>query len=100
MNYLIGIDVGTSSTKAILIDENGKVMLTESEKYPMYQPHNGWAEQKPEDWKKAAFTVIKRLVKNSKLKSSDIKAIGLTGQMHGLVMLDENGSVLMPSIIW
>ncbi|MBE5969443.1 MAG: xylulokinase [Lachnospiraceae bacterium] len=100
MNYLIGIDVGTSSTKAILIDENGKVMLTESEKYPMYQPHNGWAEQKPEDWKKAAFTVIKRLVKNSKLKSSDIKAIGLTGQMHGLVMLDEKGSVLMPSIIW
>ena len=50
MNYLIGIDVGTSATKTVLFDENGVVTASSSCEYPLYQPHNGWAEQKPEDW--------------------------------------------------
>ena len=65
MNYLIGIDLGTSATKTVLFDENGTVIASASKEYPMYQPQNGWAEQKPEDWKEAALETIARVVKES-----------------------------------
>ena len=100
MNYLIGIDLGTSATKTVLFDENGTVIASASREYPMYQPQNGWAEQKPEDWRKAALETITRVVKESGVDKDEIKGIGISGQMHGLVMLDENNEVIRPSIIW
>lgn len=100
MNYLIGIDVGTSATKTVLFDEKGSVIAFESKEYPLYQPKNGWAEQNPEDWKDATLETLKKVIRISGVKAERIKGIGLSGQMHGLVMLDKNGEVIRPSIIW
>lgn len=100
MKYLIGIDVGTSATKTILFDENGTVVCSASAEYPLYQPQNGWAEQNPKDWKNAVLKTLRQTVDGSGVSGEDIKGIGISGQMHGLVMLDEVGEVLRPSIIW
>lgn len=100
MNYVIGIDLGTSATKTVLFDENGTAVSSASREYPLYQPHNGWAEQKPEDWRDAAIETIARVVKESGVDPEAIKGLGISGQMHGLVMLDEQGEVIRPSIIW
>lgn len=100
MNYLIGIDVGTSATKTVLFDEKGQVVVSASREYPLYQPSNGWAEQKPEDWREAVLETISQVVKESGVSKEEIKGIGLSGQMHGLVMLDEKNEVIRPSIIW
>lgn len=100
MNYLIGIDLGTSSTKTVLFDETGAVIASAGKDYPLYTPQNGWAEQKPEDWRDAALETIATVVKESGVDKEDIKGLGISGQMHGLVMLDEAGEVIRPSIIW
>lgn len=100
MNYLIGIDVGTSATKTVLFDEKGNIVASASEEYPLYQPENGWAEQKPEDWAKAVLDTLATVLKDSGIQGEAVKGIGLSGQMHGLVMLDEAGAVIRPSIIW
>lgn len=100
MNYLIGIDLGTSATKTVLFDEVGNVIASASREYPLYQPQNGWAEQKPEDWYEASISTLKEVITKSGVDSADIKGIGLSGQMHGLVMLDEANKVIRPSIIW
>ena len=100
MNYLIGIDIGTSATKTVLFDEEGGIVASASQEYPLYQPQNGWAEQRPEDWREAALNTIRRVVKESGVPAGDVKGVGLSGQMHGLVMLDEKGEVIRPSIIW
>lgn len=100
MNYVIGVDLGTSATKTILVDENGAIRSSASEAYPMYQPDNGWAEQDPRDWENAALHTIRKVVEEAAVKPEEIKGIGLSGQMHGLVMLDENGALLRNSIIW
>lgn len=100
MNYLIGVDIGTSGTKTILFDENLNIIASAHREYPMFQPQNGWAEQQPEDWKKASLDTLKEVIKTSNINSEEIKGIGLSGQMHGLVMLDELGNVIRPSIIW
>ena len=100
MNYLIGIDLGTSSTKTVLFDEEGTVIASAGKDYPLYTPNNGWAEQKPEDWRDAALETIAKVVKDSGVAADDIKGLGISGQMHGLVMLDEAGEVIRPSIIW
>ena len=100
MNYLIGVDVGTSATKTVLFDENGTVVASASREYPLYQPENGWAEQKPEDWRDAVLATLKAVAEQSGVPAEEIKGIGISGQMHGLVMLDEEGEVIRPSIIW
>ena len=100
MKYLLGIDLGTSGTRSVLFDENGQVLAAKSAEYPLYQPHNGWAEQDPEDWWQAAIATISYVVGQSKVDPRKISALGISGQMHGLVMLDEDGKVLRPSIIW
>ncbi|MCI8464371.1 MAG: xylulokinase [Lachnospiraceae bacterium] len=100
MNYLIGIDLGTSATKTVLFDENGNVIASASKEYPLYQPQNGWAEQNPEDWREAALETITRVVKESGVDREAIRGLGISGQMHGLVMLDEDNEVIRPSIIW
>ena len=100
MNYLIGVDVGTSATKTVLFDEDGAVAASASREYPLYQPENGWAEQRPEDWRDAVLATLKAVTEQSGVPAEDIKGIGISGQMHGLVMLDGEGEVIRPSIIW
>lgn len=100
MNYLIGIDVGTSATKTVLFDEAGTVIASASQEYPLYQPKNGWAEQRPEDWRDAVLSTLQTVVSRAAVERESIRGIGISGQMHGLVMLDEAGEVIRPSIIW
>jgi len=100
MKYLIGIDVGTSGTKTALFAEDGALMASHTAEYPLYQPKNGYAEQEPIDWWNATCEGLKKVVEKSGIDKNDIAGIGLSGQMHGLVMLDENGEVLRKSIIW
>lgn len=97
---LIGIDIGTSGTKTALYDEYGQRLAVHTAEYPLYQPQNGWAEQDPEDWWQATVKGIRSVLAESDCDRSDIVGIGLSGQMHGLVMLDEDGRVLRRSIIW
>ena len=98
MKYLIGVDLGTSGTKTVLFDTEGRVIASKTIEYPMYQPQNGWAEQDPIDWYNAAVETIKYV--SSQVNPKDIAGLGISGQMHGLVILDENGDVIRPSIIW
>ena len=98
MQYLIGIDVGTSGTKTVLFNTSGAPLASKTVEYPMAQPRNGWAEQSPDDWWHAVIKGLRSVL--SDYDPSDVISIGLSGQMHGLVMLDKNGAVLRPSIIW
>ncbi len=100
MSYLLGIDIGTSGTKAVLFDGRGKTLESALYEYPMYQPKVGWAEQDPEDWWKAVCYTVKEVIGKSGLNASEIKGVGLSGQMHGAVLLDANDNVLRKSIIW
>ncbi|MGH4049972.1 MAG: xylulokinase [Clostridium sp.] len=100
MNYLIGIDIGTSGTKTVLFDTEGNTISSALKEYPMQQPHIGWAEQNPEDWWDATYNTIKEVITKSGVDPKQIKGIGLAGQMHGLVLLDKDNKVLRPSIIW
>lgn len=100
MTYLIGIDIGTSGTKTVLFDIEGNTVSSALKEYPMYQPNIGWAEQNPEDWWDATYNTIKEVILKSGIDSKNIKGIGLSGQMHGLVLLDKDNKVLRPSIIW
>ncbi|MDR1663418.1 MAG: xylulokinase [Clostridiales bacterium] len=100
MGFLLGIDIGTSGTKAVLYDESGVPRAKKTVEYPLSQPQNGWAEQNPDDWWRAAVEGIKFVLETSGVPSAGVAGIGLSGQMHGLVMLDKDGKVLRPSIIW
>lgn len=98
---LLGLDIGTGGTRAVLIDESGQVVASAaSEHAPFRSPHPGWAEQDPEDWWRAAQIAIRDVLTSSGAAPSAIGAVGLTGQMHGAVMLDTGGKVLRPSLIW
>ena len=100
MRYVLGVDIGTSGTKTVLFNELGEAIASATVEYPMYQPQNGYAEQDPEDWYNATVSTIKTVVEKSSVNNSEIIGIGLSGQMHGLVMLDENNEVIRKSIIW
>lgn len=100
MDYFIGIDIGTSGTKTVLFDRCGQALASALSEYPMYQPHYGWAEQDPGDWWRAVCKTLKHVMHTSGTEPSSIRGVGLSGQMHGLVMLDKNDNVLRPSIIW
>lgn len=102
MNYLLGIDVGTSGTKALLIDvsKGGEVVGSTTKTYPLYTPKPQWAEQEPEDWWQATVAAIAELLDVSGVDPKDVKGMGLSGQMHGAVFLDENNQVLRPAILW
>ena len=92
MRYLIGIDIGTSATKTVLFNEKCEVVASASQEYPLYQPQNGWAEQEPTDWANAVEATIKKIMIESGVAKEDVKGIGLSGQMHGLVMLDKDNA--------
>lgn len=100
MKYLLGIDIGTSGTKTVLFDRGGNPISSSTAEYPLYQPEIGWAEQDPQDWWKAVCITINQVIKDSNINPESISGIGLSGQMHGLVMLDGDGNVLRKSIIW
>lgn len=100
MKYLLGIDIGTSGTKTVLFDTKGNSIANFTVEYPLYQPKIGWAEQDPEDWWNAVCESSNAVIDKSGVNPSDISGIGLSGQMHGLVLLDENNRVLRKSIIW
>ena len=100
MSYVIGVDCGTSGTKTVLFDEAGAVIASATIEYPMYQPKNGYAEQEPADWANAMKDTIKAVMAKSGVDRHDVKGIGISGQMHGLVMLDRGNNVLRRSIIW
>ena len=100
MRYVIGIDLGTSGTKTVLFDEKGRALASALKEYPMAQPHNGWAEQSPEDWWNAACETLNSVLQKSGVPAGEVAAVGISGQMHGLVMLDEQGKVLRPAILW
>ena len=97
-SHLIGIDVGTSSTKAVLIDASGEVVETIVPEYEFQTPRPSWAESNPADWWDAAVTAIRALL--TKVDPASIVGVGLTGQMHGMVALDGKGDVLRPCIMW
>ena len=98
MAYLLGIDIGTSGTKAIAIDEGGRLAATATAEYELSTPKPLWAEQNPADWWQATCACCRAVV--AQIGADNIAGIGLTGQMHGLVMLDENGQVLRPAMLW
>ncbi|MGN9162380.1 xylulokinase [Clostridium sulfidigenes] len=100
MKYLLGIDIGTSGTKTVLFDRGGNPISSSTAEYPLYQPEIGWAEQDPQDWWNAVCITINQVIKDSNINPESISGIGLSGQMHGLVMLDGDGNVLRKSIIW
>lgn len=96
--YYIGIDVGTSSVKALLVDQLGNVIKSATPEYPFLTPKPLWAEAEPADWWEATKIAIKDVANG--VNSSEISGIGLTGQMHGMVALDKAGKVLRPCIMW
>ena len=96
--YYIGIDLGTSALKLLLVDEDGQIRNTVSKEYPLEFPQSGWSQQKPEDWKNAVMEGIPELLRG--FDGSQVAGIGAGGQMHGLVVLDENDQVIRPAILW
>jgi len=97
---LLGIDIGTTGSKAVLIEPNGKVIAHATTEYPIIVPKPNWAEQNPEDWWKATIKSIRGVILKSGIKSDSITGIGLTGQMHGLVLLNNKEEILRPCILW
>ncbi len=100
MDFL-GIDVGTGGSRAVLIDSSGAIVASATiEHAPFASPEIGWAEQNPEDWRRASIEAIRQVLANENVNAEDIAAVGLSGQMHGAVFLDKFDKVLRPSIIW
>lgn len=100
MKYLMGIDISTTGAKALLANEQGKVIATKSNEIPLSTPKPLWSEQDPADWWNGIVKSIQELLQDTGIDSHDIAAIGLTGQMHGLTMLDAKGDVIRPAILW
>ena len=94
----IGVDLGTSAVKLLLMDDAGKILNMVSREYPIAYPHPGWAEQNPEDWLRETMSGIRELTADC--DRSQIAGIGAGGQMHGLVVLDREDRVLRPAILW
>ncbi|MBN1393952.1 MAG: xylulokinase [Pirellulales bacterium] len=100
MSAFLGIDVGTSGTKTLAVDERGKVLASATETYPCRFPRPLWSEQDPDDWWRAAVRSARKTVAGAGLKPADVRSIGLSGQMHGSVFLDRNDKVIRPAILW
>ncbi len=98
--YALGIDVGTSGTKAILITEEGAVVARATHEYPLHTPQPGWSEQDPHDWWKATLSSIGQVVRQAGVKPEEVRGLGLSGQQHGSVFLDKDGNVLREALLW
>jgi xylulokinase len=101
MSYMLGIDVGTTGTRAIVVRPDGHVIgAATGDHQPMRMPRPGWAEQDPEDWWSATVEAVRAALADARTTGADIAAVGLSGQMHGVVLLDQTRAVLRPSLIW
>lgn len=100
LTYVIGIDLGTSSVKAILVSDDGVVAASASRSYEIHHPKAGFSEQEPQDWYEMTIESISELVKKASVNVERIEGISFSGQMHGLVLLDDNQQVLRPAILW
>lgn len=100
MPYLIGIDTSTTATKALLIDESGEIVAVAATEYPYETPQPLWSEQHPDLWWDGTVRSIRQVLEQSGIDPADVAGLGLSGQMHGLVLLDANGEVLRPAILW
>lgn len=98
--HLLGIDVGTSGVKAVLVSSAGEVKAQSAHSYALSSPRNGWFEQNPEDWWEATVLSVRETLQAAGVKPSEVGGIGLSGQYHGLVILGNDGKVLRPSILW
>ena len=101
MKYVLGIDVGTGGTRAVIVEGAGKIVSSAtSEHVPFASPKIGWAEQDPQDWYQAAGKAIRQAISEAGIPATQISAVGLAGQMHGAVLLDGDNQVLRPALIW
>lgn len=98
MNYYVGIDLGTSSVKTLLLSDDGQVISSITKEYPLYFPHSGWSEQNPEDWYNQTTSALKELFED--IDAKEVKSFSFSGQMHGLVMLDSEDNVIRPALLW
>jgi xylulokinase len=100
MSIYLGIDIGTSGTKTLAINERGKILAQALATYPCYHPKPLWSEQDPDDWWNGTVKSVRAVVKKAKLKPHDVRAIGLSGQMHGSVFLDKQSRVVRRALLW
>ncbi|HEX5602251.1 MAG TPA: FGGY family carbohydrate kinase, partial [Pyrinomonadaceae bacterium] len=100
MKLLLGIDLSTTGAKALLISREGRVVSSATTRLSLSTPHPLWSEQDPREWWTATTNSIKQALATANASGEDVLAIGLTGQMHGLVLLDAEGEVLRPAILW
>jgi xylulokinase len=99
--HVLGIDIGTGGTRAVIMDEKGRILASATEEHePFASPKIGWAEQRPEDWWRAAGLAIRKALALGKLRGEQISCVGFSGQMHGAVMLDSSSEVVRPALIW
>ena len=100
MGYLLGIDIGTSGVRSLIVDEDGGIVGAATAEHPSYAPKPGWSEQDPEDWWRATVDSVKGALDDAGVSGKQVQGIGLSGQMHGATLLDENAEVLRPAILW
>lgn len=100
MGVYLGVDIGTSGTKTLAIKEDGTLLASATEEYPLSSPRPGWSEQEPAHWWKATVDSIRRVLQAGNISADDVKGIGLSGQMHGSVFLDKNHAVIRPALLW
>ncbi|WP_339731397.1 xylulokinase [uncultured Gimesia sp.] len=100
MAVFLGVDIGTSGTKTLAMQEDGTILSSAMVEYPLYSPHPGWSEQDPEDWWQATIKSVRKVLKAGKIKPADVKGIGLSGQMHGSVFLNKKHEVIRPALLW
>ncbi|XEC93937.1 xylulokinase [Paenibacillus tarimensis] len=100
MSYVIGIDLGTSAVKALLIDRDGAVKAEATRAYPLFHEHSGWSEQRPEDWVDGTIGAIRELADTLGSAAAEIEGISFSGQMHGLVLLSGEGKPVRNAILW
>ena len=100
MSAYLGVDIGTSGTKTLAVRRDGTILAEASAKYPLFHPQPLWSEQDPEDWWRATVKTIRSVVRKAKLKATDVRGIGLSGQMHGSVFLDKNHRVVRRALLW
>ena len=100
VSVTLGIDIGTSGTKTLAIDERGTILASASAEYPCSHPNPGWSEQDPELWWDATIKTLRSVLAAGTFAPADVKGIGLSGQMHGSVFLDQAGAVIRPALLW
>ncbi len=100
MSVYLGIDIGTSGTKTLAIDGNGRILAAATVEYPLSSPQPGWSEQDPLDWWRASAESVRQVMQQARIAPGDVKGIGLSGQMHGSVFLDREHNVIRPALLW